>query len=69
MSNITYSIIFNVKDKHLINITCIFPEIVEPFAFIPSSDDKMQVSTVNRERFKKWVKTLESQGCEFEIVN
>jgi hypothetical protein len=63
-----YSIRFNVNDQHLINITSTYPEPVEAFAFIPCSNDKMEVSTVNRERFNKWVTTLKSRGCEFEIV-
>lgn len=65
-----YSIRFNANDQHLIDTTCTYPaDAIEAFAFIPCSNDKIEVSTVSRERFNKWVKTLESRGCAFEFVN
>jgi hypothetical protein len=65
-----HSIRFNACDQHLIDITCIYPDdAIEAFAFMRCPSDKMEVSTVTRERFDKWVDALESGKCEFQIVN
>ena len=61
-----YILIFNEFDQNLIDITCVYPEPVEAFAFIPIQDGKIKVSTFERKRFELWVKTLEDAHKEFE---
>lgn len=63
-----YTLRFAEDDQHLIDTTCMFPEAVEAFAFIPCPGGQKEVSTINKDRFDRWIKALKSNGREFEIV-
>ncbi len=64
-----YAIRFNQDDRHLIDTTCLHPEPVEAFAFIETTDGRLEVSTVDKQRFDKWVKAFKSSQREYEIVH
>jgi hypothetical protein len=64
-----YIIIFDKSDQNLIDITCLYPEPVEAFAFVPVQDRKMKASTVDKKRFELWIKTLKEANKEFEIID
>ena len=63
-----YTIRFNADDQRLIDIISLYPEPIKVFAFIPSANGMMEVSTDTKSRFDKWVNALSSANCEFEII-
>lgn len=65
----SFTIRFNREDQNLIDTMCLHPEPVEAFAFIEITDGRMEGSTVDKERFDKWVKAFESNQRGYEIVH
>lgn len=63
----TYTLVIDKADQQLINITCVHPEPLEAFAFIPVGDDKkVEVSTTNKSRFNRRKKAMSDAGKPFE---
>jgi hypothetical protein len=65
----TFTIRFNRDDLHLVDTACLHPAPVEAFAFTETTDGRMEVSTVDKQRFDKWVKAFESNQRKYEIVH
>jgi len=64
-----YILLFDKHDQDLIDITCLHPEPVEAFAFIPVQDGKTKVSTFDKKRYERWVKALKEANRKFEIID
>ncbi len=63
-----YVLRFNETDQNFIDITSVYPEPVEAFAFIPKENGKIEISTRNEDRFNQWVNKLKQAKREFEKV-
>ena len=63
-----FKIRLSEDDRQLIDITCTYLQPVEAFAFLPCTNGRIEVSTISKERFDRWVNALRSHGSKFEII-
>lgn len=63
-----YTIRTKEDNQHLLDTTSLHPAPVEAFALLRVQGGRIEVSTVDKARYDKWIKALTAQKCEFEIV-